>query len=190
MLPPDALPPSGTHWDEFVLEPLRTSHVALDYDAVMETRTALRRWSASSWPADDFTLEENLQDLAMHSQEHDEGVAFTYTILSTDRSTCLGCVYIKPLFPLFAQAHEAATGERPTNGARVTFWVRESSVRDGLDTRVLRHLMDWFADTWPVDRVVYFTSDGDERHQQLFEEAGLVQAYAVAGAHARYLAYL
>lgn len=156
----------------------------------MESRLQLRDWSLSDWPADDFTLAGNLQDLAEHQQEHEEGSAFTYTILTPDRTACLGCVYVKPLAPLFAAAHEAATGERPAFAARVYFWVRTSRLADGLDRRVLAHLRGWFGDEWQLDRVVFATSDRAEQQQRCLEEAGLRRAYRVPLPGGYFLAYL
>src|SRR5262249_21597605 len=45
------------------LRPLLATDVAADYDAVMSSAPMLRAWSQSTWPADDFTLAENLEDL-------------------------------------------------------------------------------------------------------------------------------
>jgi hypothetical protein len=81
---PGSSAPATTTIDEFFLEPLTTDHVELDYAAVMDTREWLREWSGSTWPADDFTVDENREDLARHQREHEEGVAFTFTVLRSD----------------------------------------------------------------------------------------------------------
>ena len=47
------------------MRPLRTTDVELDYDAVTSSAEMLRRWSHSSWPADDFTLSENLMEVGL-----------------------------------------------------------------------------------------------------------------------------
>ena len=85
----------------FVLVPLITELVHADYAAVMATADHLRWWSDSAWPTDDFTVEENLQDLAWHDDEHRGRVAFTYSVLDADafadgRRRVVGCVYIRP----------------------------------------------------------------------------------------------
>ena len=52
---PEAAPvPSGLQTPEFVLEPLRTTHVELDYAALMDSTAMLRTWSQSDWPSDAF----------------------------------------------------------------------------------------------------------------------------------------
>jgi hypothetical protein len=175
---------------EFLLEPLRTSHVELDYEAVMETRVRLRDWSMSAWPEDDFTLDGNLDDLTRHQQEHEDATAFTYTILTPDRATCLGCVYVKSLAPLFAEEHARATGERPEAAARVSFWVRESRHAGGLHHRVLEGLRAWFAEDWELDRVVFYTSDREHDQQERFAQDGLRLAYEVPVSNGLLLAYV
>ena len=50
-------PPEKLLTSRFILRPLRTTDVALDYEAVMESRTMLRLAGGGTWPADDFTLE-------------------------------------------------------------------------------------------------------------------------------------
>lgn len=80
--------------------PLTTDLVDDDYAAVMATAEHLRWWSDSDWPTDDFTVEENLQDLAWHDEEHRERVAFTYSVLDAaafadGRRRVVGCIYIR-----------------------------------------------------------------------------------------------
>ena len=82
---------------DMVLEPLSSRHVELDYEAVMESKELLRRWSMSDWPRDGFTIEENAADLIRHEAEHFDRVAFTYTVLNPAATECFGCVYINPL---------------------------------------------------------------------------------------------
>jgi hypothetical protein len=177
---PEAAPiPSGLRTPEFVLEPLRTSHVALDYAALMDSTAMLRSWSQSDWPSDEFTLEDNYRDLDEHEREHNARVAFTYTVLSPDGETCLGCVYIRPLAP-WLEHHDlrAAPQGGPYRG-RTAFWVRYSRIADELDRRVLAALRDWFRREWAFDRVVFYTSEQDARQQRILAEASLQQCYVI-----------
>src|SRR5437867_3283681 len=106
---PDSAPvPEEMRTRRLFLRPLRATDVELDYDAVMSSAEMLRRWSQSTWPADDFTLSENLDDLQRHEHEHKEREAFTFTILNPEGTRCLGCVYFMPLSPLEFQVCEGA----------------------------------------------------------------------------------
>ncbi len=65
-----------------------------DFDAVMRDIPMLRAWSGQDWPTPDFTIEENLVDLARHDREQQEGVALTYSLLLD--GTVQGCIYVHP----------------------------------------------------------------------------------------------
>src|SRR5438067_1060481 len=69
--------PEEKRTNRLLLRPLQATDVELDYDAVMSSAEQVRRRSQSDWPADDFTLAQNLDDLQRHEREHRERVAFT-----------------------------------------------------------------------------------------------------------------
>jgi len=60
--------------------------VALDYESVMASRVELRPWEQSGWPADDFTVEQDLDDVVMLESRHRSHDAFTYAVLTPDES--------------------------------------------------------------------------------------------------------
>jgi hypothetical protein len=166
--------PASLRTSLFLLRPLLATDVDLDCDAVMSSRAELRRWSQSTWPAEDFTRAENLDDLERHEREHRAGEAFTYTVLTPDGSRCLGCVYVAPL----RREEEALLGpaEAGERRARVTFWVRASDVAHDLDLRLFETLRAWFARTWSFDRIIFTAAKDEARQQKLFRDAGLVHA--------------
>lgn len=166
--PPHATPPDGVDTERLLLRPLTVGHLHLDYDAVMASAVQLRAWSDTTWPTDDFTLPENRDDLERHQREHEEGVAFTYTVLTPDGERCLGCVYITPI-PQSAQPLYPADGY----SARVSFWIRSDELDGPLEGHLLHSLREWFAQDWPFTRVVYTVSRGNRRHARLLERAGM-----------------
>jgi len=167
-IPPDRPVPSGYKTARVLLEPLGPEHVQLDFEAVMESRDYLRLWSGSSWPAEDFTLADNLQDLQRHWREHQERVAFTYTVLEPARQSCLGCVYLRPLselIPYNAQKlQDIAAGE-----SLVRFWVRTAERNSDLEQHLLQTLIDWLYEDWPFSRVLLETSVKNEGQMALFD---------------------
>ena len=79
MFYPDGAPvPDMLQTDEFLLRPLRATDVHLDYDAVISSRAELLLSSGGTWPKEGFTLEENLDDLERHEQEHHDRVVLAY----------------------------------------------------------------------------------------------------------------
>jgi hypothetical protein len=166
--PDDAVAPEGLRLSRLVLRPLRAADAALDYDAVMSDAQALQRWSQSSWPADDFTLAENRTDLERHEREHGERVAFTYTVLSPDQGTCLGCVYLTPVFPEAARLVAGAMFP-----VQLGFWVRAAEVGGELDRYLFEALREWLRTSWRFDAVVLAISQKDERQESVVRDAGL-----------------
>ena len=101
--------PTELRTDEFLLRPILASDAALDYEAVMASKEYLRPWEQSGWPADDFTVDANREDLRKLERWHADGERFTYTVLNPTETQCLGCVYILPTGArLFAKKQIAA----------------------------------------------------------------------------------
>jgi len=166
----DCCVPDGTKSKRLVLRPLRATDAVLDYDAVMSSAPELHRWNAGYWPADGFTLAENLADLERHEREHVERKAFTYTVLSPDGAKCLGCVYITPVWsgaaPLCGEAARAAA---------VGFWVRTSEIERDLDKHLFAVLVEWLRLDWPFDCILFTNMAGETRQAVLLAEVGLTR---------------
>ena len=174
---PERSIPGGLKTGEFFLRPIRATDAARDFEAVMETRADLRVWEQSSWPADDFTVEANRQDLADLERRHVERRAFTYTVLDPGGTECLGCVYI---FPITATFLAKAAVTSVLEGARwaevdavVYFWVRESRISSDMDVRLLAAIRAWMDEDWALVRTVFVTNEQFERQVQLLDLAGL-----------------
>jgi hypothetical protein len=52
----------------------------------------------STWPTEELKLEQNLIDLGWHHKEFQRRNSFAYTVMNSDESRCLGCVYIDPSY--------------------------------------------------------------------------------------------
>jgi RimJ/RimL family protein N-acetyltransferase len=169
--PEDAPVPEEKRTPRLVLRPLRATDVELDYDAVMSSTEELRRWSGSEWPADGFTLAENLADLERHEREHNERKAFTFTILNAEGTRCLGCVYIVPIWPEAVQLCEGAA-----HAAAVGFWVRTSELAGDLDRHLIAILCDWFRNEWAFDTILFTSNPQETRQAALLAEPGLVRS--------------
>lgn len=175
---PERPVPNGIETPRLLLEPLKPEHVELDYAAVMESRKQLRLWSGSLWPADDFTLEENLQDVQWHWREHQDRVAFTYTVLDPVRSVCLGCVYARPLVELLP-ANPGELANIAADETLVRFWVRSSRLDGDLERHLLDTLLNWLDDAWSFSRVFFQTAKLNTRQSALFENYALRRAMSL-----------
>lgn len=192
--PEPALVPDALRTEEMLIRPLRTSDVLLDYDAVISSRAELWLRSGGDWPREGFTIEENLADLQRHEQEHQDRLAFTYTVMNPAETECLGCLYITPLAQRLARA-AATLQQHPASGttsqpppeisagdAVVTFWVRQSRLADNLDQRLLQSLTDWFCVAWTFPRVTFLAQNAQQRQLRLFEQLGMTLFYTLPNA--------
>lgn len=191
---PGELVLSGLATKEFLLRPITAADAALDYAAVMETREQLRLWEQSSWPADDFTVEANREDLIGLEQRHAEHRAYTFTVLSPDASECFGCVYAFPIEATFLTKSEVtAVGVDIWEeiDAVVYFWTRLSQTAKGLDERLLAELRVWFSSEWKLEKTVFVTNEQFRQQVDVIERTDLLLKYELAepGKAGKYLIF-
>jgi len=156
----------------FTLTPLTPAHAELDYAALMVSKPMLRLWSGSPWPTDNFTLAENLADLEWHHLEHQERIAYTYTILTPDESECLGCIYTKGMQTVLPA--DATQQNNFTNlSASTRFWIKEPRLANGLDKLLLQTLQEWFDTAWQFDSHTFHTRAAHEQQVELLENSTL-----------------
>ncbi|MCP4420260.1 MAG: hypothetical protein GY805_26950 [Chloroflexi bacterium] len=175
---PKHILPTGLEMAEFIFRPLLGSDVQPDYEAVMESKIELQQRSLGRWPHTGFTLAENLDDLERHEREHLSGEAFTFTIFAPNKTRCLGCIYINPLLPTLTKANMSphpilAEGPR----AKVSFWVRSTTLLGGLEKRVFDQLRHWLATEWQFAECLFELSEWQTEQQQTVAAAGLTPRY-------------
>lgn len=153
-------PPSPPQTDRIALDVLGPHVVEIDYEAIMGSRERLRRelqWgnpeSGRVWPPDDFTLEENREDLARHLGEFERREAFAYTVLDPARERCVGCIYIEP---------EGSPVE-----TRLAFWVIDAELEHGLERHLLETVLGWIETSWPFERVIINLTEANTRAREL-----------------------
>ena len=179
-----AVVPQGFATEEFIVRPLLVADVDLDYAAVMESKVELRPWEQTGWPADDFTVADDLADLEDLEQRAREKRSFTYTVMTPDETECLGCVYFMPHdAKSYARAEitALATGSWEQVGATVSFWVRTSRLADGLERRLLDAVLAWVDDEWEFTGWVVMTNEQCPAQRATIEAAGLAPSFRVQG---------
>lgn len=140
VLKSDFTPPLKIELENYSLEVLTPKHNKIDYQAWNSSRAQLHGifGPRNNWPGAVSSLEQNLKDLENHRREFNENEAFTYTILSTDKELCLGCLYIRP-----AKAFSC----------RADFWLRNSHKH--LESEFYEWLQDWLTNTWALSPAAY-----------------------------------
>jgi len=86
-------PGDGFTGDGFIVRPLVPSDVVLDHEAVMSSREFLyHREQEPPYPPEDFSVDDNLDDLEQMDGEHRNGTRYTYTVMNADETQVLGCI--------------------------------------------------------------------------------------------------
>jgi hypothetical protein len=171
--------PVGLSTSEFIIRPLLVSDVEKDFEAVMATQELNLRWTEGRWPKDGFTLEENRKDLEYHQQMHEERKEFTFTVLSPDEKTCLGCVYFKELTPEIIEELKRNNLEQEYVGI-VFFWLRPDVINKKFTNRFFNQLIQWVDTEWEFKKVYYFIRGASiPRDRQVFLEAKLEEKFRV-----------
>lgn len=146
-VPDEFTVPTRLEGEGFHLRPLVVGDVVKDYDAVMTSVEHLHKHIPPDvfhavWPSPDMTIEDDLADLGWHQVEFKNRTSFTYTVMNSDESQCLGCVYIFPA--RFTDAD-----------AEVFLWVRKTAFDRGLDEVLFDAVKQWLKDHWPFKHVSF-----------------------------------
>ncbi len=143
---PDPIP-GELESKNFRFEVLEPKHVQLDYQALMSSQDYLQRWSNSSWPEDNFSIEDNLKDLEWHYEEFKGNFAFTYTILNPDRTKCLGCIYIRPTDSIRNLQPEERTILQ-FSPYFCSYWVIDEIRQTNLSQEIFTAIKNWIKKDW------------------------------------------
>lgn len=186
--------PDGMVTNEFLIRPLRATDVDLDYAAVMESKEFLRKWEQSSWPEDNFTLADNLEDLVRHEREHINRESFTFTVMNPTETFCFGCIYIFPRTARWLSQNETTPmgeTEWADYEAVILFWIRQSRLREAMDRKLLDVLRPWFEQEWPFSGHLFLTNEQFEQQVAMFDNANLQLQFKVKlpDHSGKYLAY-
>lgn len=143
-------PPLELTTKTFCVFPTNQDYTDSDYDAVMANKELLRKWSQSTWPEDDFTREQNREDLALHIQDNQDHSAYGYMIYSLDKKTCYGSVYVNPILTI--PNHYIMTDQEidflKTHDARIDCWIIDDS--SDLEKIIVSELDKWLRQTWKI----------------------------------------
>lgn len=120
-----------------VFAPLTTSVVHEDFAAVMRDIPALRAWSGQDWPTEDFTVDDNRDDLEWHERERREGLAFTDSVLLD--GVVVGCTYAMRLDRALATRSVVTPPGWPVNDWVVRGWAHEVEPAELVERSMRRH---------------------------------------------------
>ena len=174
-------PADGFTGDGFIVRPLVPSDVVLDHEAVMSSREFLYHWEQDPpYPSEDFTVEDNLEDLEQMDGEHRNGTRYTYTVMRADEAQVLGCIYLLPNDDRMYQTAEVTSHDGTdlaSVDATVAFWVRVSTWEHGFERTLLDAVLRWLRDDWPLERPVIVTNEKLTHQIATIESLGLARRF-------------
>lgn len=175
---PAFTPPLRWHTARYELFPTTVDRAESDYAAVMASQGDLRRWSDSTWPEDDFTVEANRADLQHHVDDNRDHSAYGYMIYRPAEDFCLGSLYVNPV-NRWPQYYDLASGDAAAIArfqVRLDYWIRTGYPEVERDFTAA--LPDWIQSAWglrPVwparttmtDRIAIYRQLGFQRLAEL-----------------------
>ncbi|MEL7157608.1 MAG: GNAT family N-acetyltransferase [Actinomycetota bacterium] len=174
-------PAAGCRGDGFILRPLLPSDNKLDHQAVMSSREFLYHWEQDPpYPAEDFSLEDNLRDLEQMDGEHRNGTRYTYTVMNTDETEVLGCIYLLPNNDRMYRTADVTSHDGTdlsSVDATLSFWVRVSTWDDGFERILLERVLAWLADDWGLERPAVVTNEHLDHQIATIESLGLTRRF-------------
>ncbi len=174
-------PAEGFVGDGFIVRPLVPSDVVLDHEAVMSSREFLYHGEQEPPnPPEDFSVDDNLEDLEQMDGAHRDGTRFTYTVINADETQVLGCVYLLPNDDRMYRSAEVTThdgSDLSSVDATVVFWVRVSTWNDGFERVLLEAVLGWLRNDWPFERPVILTNEKLDHQIATIESLGLTRRF-------------
>ena len=130
----------------------------------MASRKFLREWGGDTWPADDFTENDNFVDLKYHVFDNLNNRAYGYMILNPEKNRALGSVYVNQLGD-WSKFNKLIDGADPSKDfqARIDYWVR--SDESSLEEKLLPQLKEWFLDIWKIKALIATREAFKERNE-------------------------
>jgi len=174
-------PADGFMRDGFIVRPLVPSDVVLDHDAVMASREFLYHWEQDPpYPPENFSVEDNLEDLVRMDNEQRNGTRYTYTVMNATETQVLGCIYLAPNDDRMYRTARVTSHDGTdlsSVDATVAFWVRPSTWKDGLERLLLDSILGWLRDEWSFERAVIVTNEKLDHQIATIESLGLTRRF-------------
>ena len=174
-------PADGFTGDGFIVRPLVLADVVLDYEAVMSSREFLYHWEQDPpYPPEDFSIEDNLDDLTQMDSEHRSGSRYTYTVVNASETQVLGCIYFAPNDDRMYRTAKVTSHDGTdlsSVDATISFWVRVSTWADGFERTLLESVLRWLRDDWDLRQPVIMTNEKLHHQIATIDSLGLTRRF-------------
>jgi hypothetical protein len=165
---------------EFVIHHQRISDNRLDYLAVIDSKETLREWSDSEWPEDDFTLEQNTEDIAGHIADHEQNEDYGFSIFSPNEDRLLGSLYLNAVAPFLENyPTDPETLARLLKfDVRLEYWLRTGTSPE-LEKNFVQAVLAWLEQSWWFKHPVFGSRRNMISRRNLFTELGMTEVAAL-----------
>lgn len=172
------IPPWPQH-PSLVLQRQHLQHNQADYQAVMQSQELLRIWSDSPWPEDDFSLQQNAEDLQMHIDDFEQQQAYGFSVFSSQQQF-LGSVYLEPVAPFIDnyQADPQTKQRLALYDVRVEYWLRQGT-SSALEIELVQTLNHWLKQSWWFKAAVWGSRKGMQQRRALYQSLGFTEVAAL-----------
>lgn len=154
LVPKDFVIPEKLDCGEFLIRKLCAKDVYLDYVAVMSSIDIIKKVRGGNWPTKELTIEDDLIDLGWHQREFEFKNSFAFTVMNTDQSRCLGCIYFYPPRTGMSSAKNDDQAE-----VNISMWVTQEKYDKGLYPKLFHIVKEWVEKDWPFTRVAYVNKE-------------------------------
>ncbi len=134
LVPPDFLLPSMPQIKDYAWNILEPTILSPDYQALLDRAGATGPTS--------ITKAHDYGELKRHEWEFQNQTAYSWGILTADKTQELGCVYINP-------------SKKQGYEAQVRIWVTRQGAEAGLEPVLEAAVREWIKTKWPFQKVAY-----------------------------------
>lgn len=165
---------------EFLIHRQRITDNQLDYLTVMDSKETLREWSDSEWPEDDFTLEQNAEDISGHIADHERNENYGFSIFSPNEDRLLGSLYLNAVAPLLEHyPTDPDTLARLLEfDVRIEYWLHAGTGPD-LEKHFVQTILAWLEQTWWFKNPVFGSRRNMILRRDVYTELGMTEVAAL-----------
>jgi hypothetical protein len=154
----DSIEPAGDFQGQWRIERLAPDHNRAYFEASQSSQSMLFESLGWGWPSNKASLERNLDTMQFHYQQHSDGKAYSYALLSPGEEQLRGAVFVAPV-----QQRPGLPGfEHDQYQMEITFWVNQAGQSDAAAAQLVPDIMHWLEQEWAVTSVLFPVSSTNE----------------------------
>lgn len=165
----DDVEAAGDYEGTWHIERLQPDHNRDYFEAHQNSSAMLRDTLGWDWPGSKASAERNLDTMEFHHQQHEDGEAFSYVLLTPEEGALVGAVFVAPV-----QARpDLPEFEQDEYTAEVTFWLNEAGQNHDAASDLLGDVFQWLEQEWELRSVLFPVATSNEFARREFSAHSL-----------------